>query len=209
MENGNLSTKCLIGKVRASYVQVFQPKSMQTDGSNPKYSISLIIPKSETELIKKIRAAIKAAYTAGIASKFGGKAPSSWKDPLRDGDDERSDKPEYADSYFLNASCKTKPGVTKRSGTRMVNGKKENIIVPITDENEFYSGCWVYASVNFFAFSTSGNKGVACGLNNVLKVDDGDMLGGRQSAQSDFGELDIPDDDAPFNDETNTNDCPY
>ena len=184
MENGNLSTKCLIGKVRASYVQVF-PTKINADRQEQSEVLDFADhPEERDGAHQKIRAAIKAAYTAGIASKFGGKAPSSWKDPLRDGDDERSDKAWYADSYFLNASCKTKPGVTKCSGTRMVNGKKENIIVPITDENEFYSGCWVYASVNFFAFSTSGNKGVACGLNNVLKVDDGDMLGGRQSAET-------------------------
>lgn len=210
MENPNLSTKMTIGKVRASYAHLFKPASINKDGSDPKYSVSLIIPKSETALIEKIKSCIKSAYAHGMSSKWGNKAPREWKSPLRDGDDERSDKPEYVDCYFINASCKTKPGVCKKTGTKMVDGKKTNIIVDITDEDELYSGCWIYASVNFYPFDASGNKGVACGLGNVLKAEDGEMLGGRASAESDFGDMDIPDDveGDPFG-EAPTDDCPF
>lgn len=210
MENQNLSTKCVIGKARASYVHVFKPTSIKADGSDPKYSVSLIIPKSDTALIDKIKGCIKAAYMSGLASKWNNKKPVPWKSPLRDGDDERSDKPEYADSFFINASCKTKPGVCKKTGSKMVDGKKKNIIVDITDEEELYSGCWVYASVNFYAFSASGNKGVACGLDNILKAEDGEMLGGRTSTESDFGDMDIPDDieGDPFR-ELPDDECPF
>ena len=210
MENPNLTTKCVIGKARASYVHVFKAESINTDGSDPKYSISLIIPKSDTALVEKIKGCIAAAYKAGVSQKWEGKSPKPWKNPLRDGDDERSDKPEYVDSYFINASCKTKPGVCKKAGTKMVDGKKKNIIVDIVDEGELYSGCWVFASVNFFAFGAKGNKGIACGLNNVLKVEDGEMLGGRTSSESDFGDMDIPDDvdGDPFG-EAPKEDCPF
>ena len=210
MENPNLSTKCVIGKARASYVHVFRPSSISVDGSDPKYSISLIIPKSDTALVEKIKSCIKAAYEAGLASKWGNKAPKPWKNPLRDGDEERSDKPEYVDCYFINASCKTKPGVCKKTGTKMVEGKKKNIIVDIADEEELYSGCWVFAAVNFYAFNSNGNKGIACGLNNVLKAEDGEMLGGRTSSESDFGDMEIPDDidGDPFG-PAPTDDCPY
>lgn len=209
MENPNLKTKCVIGKVRASYVHLFQPHSINTDGSNAKYSVSLIIPKTDTAMIGKIKECIKAAYMIGMASKWKNKKPDPYKSPLRDGDTQRSDNPEYADSYFISASCKTKPGVCKKTGTKVEDGKKKNIISPITDENELYSGCWIYASVNFYPFSASGNKGVACGLDNVLKIEDGEMLGGRASAESDFGDMEIPDDDDPLQMSGSDDDCPY
>ena len=200
MENQNLKTKCVIGKVRASYVHLFQPQGINGDNTNAKYSVSLIIPKSDTQLVEKVQNAIKAAYAIGLASKWGNKKPVGWKNPLRDGDAERSDRPEYVDSYFINVSNKTKPGVCKKTGTHVVDGKKKNIITPITDENELYSGCYIYATVNFYAFNTNGNKGVACGLDNVLKAEDGEMLGGRTSAESDFGDMDLPEDDDIFGD---------
>lgn len=189
----NQTTKCKIGKVRFSYLHVFTPRANEA-GGDPKYSVTLIIPKSDTELLNSIKAAIKAAYESGIG-KFGGKLPpkGTWKVPLRDGDVERPDDEAFADSYFINASSKTKPGVVKWG----VNGK----LVDITNEDELFSGCYGYASVNFFPFNNSGNKGVACGLNNILKTDNGDYLGGRASAQSDFGDMaptpvnDAPDDD--------------
>lgn len=176
----NLSTKCKIGKVRFSYLHVFTPRAQE--GGDPKYSVTLIIPKSDTALLEAIKAAITNAFNGGIG-KFGGKLPAkgTWKVPLRDGDAERPDDEAFADSYFINASCKTKPGVVKWGA----NGK----LVDIDNEDELYSGCYGYASVNFFPFNNSGNKGVACGLNNILKTDNGDYLGGRSSAQSDFGDM--------------------
>lgn len=66
----------------------------------------------------------------------------------------------------------------------------------ITDQEEFYSGCYGYASINFYPFNAKGNVGVAAGLNNVMKVKDGESLGGRVSADADFAEVDMA--DAPF-----------
>jgi hypothetical protein len=80
-----------------------------------------------------------------------------------------------------------------------MNGEKK--LVEVTDEDEVYSGCYGVASVNFFAFNNAGNKGVAAGLNNVLKTKDGEYLGGRTSAQSEFGDdLDQYGDDAEDDD---------
>lgn len=187
------STKVRIGKVRFSYLHVFEPRAIE--GSNDsKYSATLIIPKSNTELVEQIKAAITNAFTAGVG-KFGGKLPAkgTWRNPLRDGDLERPEDEAFAGSYFINASSKTKPGVVKWGP----NGT----LVNIDDEEELYSGCYGYASVNFFAFNSNGSKGIACGLNNVLKTDNGDYLGGRTSAASDFGDMqpegsgDMPGDD--------------
>lgn len=165
-------TKVVTGKVRFSYLHVFEPQSI--NGSEPKYSVSLIIPKSDKETIKAIEKAIDNATEAGKSSKFGGRVPSNLKTPLRNGDEDRPDDENYADSYFINANCKTKPGLVYKNGT------------PIEDELDVYSGCYGRASITFYAFNTNGNKGIACGLNNLMKLDDGESLGGRVSAERDF-----------------------
>jgi len=170
------STKVVTGKVRFSYLHVWEPSAVE-EGQEKKYSVSLIIPKKDKVTIAKINKAIEAAKEAGKA-KFGGKVPGSLKLPLRDGDIDRSDDDNYADSYFINANCKTKPGLVDKD------------INPIMDQDELYSGCFGKASITFYAFNTSGNKGIACGLNNLMKLEDGEPLGGRSTAASDFGEND-------------------
>lgn len=180
-ENTNTATRVLIGECRLSYVHLFKPEVI-SEGNPAKYSVSIIIPKTNTKLVEQIKAAIIAAYNAGVGT-FGGKLPAkgTWKNPLRDGDTERADDPAYAGAYFINASSKTKPGLVKKGTVSK--------FTEITDENELYSGCYGYVSVNFYAFSQSGNKGVGAGLNNVLKTKDGDFLGGRVSADADFDGL--------------------
>ena len=175
-----MSTKVITGKVRASFVHVFEPQSV--NGSEPKYSCSFIIPKSDTETVAAIKAAIEQAKQDGIA-KFGGKIPPNLKLPLRDGDIDRPDDPNYADCYFVNANSKEKPGLVDRRR------------IPITDPLELYSGCYVRASINFFAFNTNGNKGVAAGLGNIQKWAEGEPLTGRVRAEDEFEALDAEDDD--------------
>ncbi len=175
-------TKVVTGKVRFSYANVWEPKSI--NGGEEKYSVSLIIPKSDKKTIKDIEKAVEAAKKAGMP-KFGGKIPSNLKMPLRDGDIDREEDENYADSYFINANCKTKPGIVDKKGQ------------PIIDSTEFYSGCYGHASITFYAFNSNGNKGIACGLNNLMKVEDGEPLGGRSRAEDDFVDL-IEDDDDDF-----------
>ena len=175
-----MSTKVITNKVRASFVHVFEPQSV--NGSEPKFSCSFIIPKSDTETIAAIRAAIEQAKQDGVA-KFGGKIPPNLKLPLRDGDIDRPDDPNYADCFFVNANSKEKPGVVDRRR------------VPITDPLELYSGCYVRASINFYAFNTNGNRGIAAGLGNVQKWADGEPLNGRVRAEDEFEALDAEDDD--------------
>ena len=182
--NENVTTKCRIGEVRLSYVHIFQPEAT-AEGGEKKYSVSLIIPKTNKALLNEIKVAIEVAKQAGVA-KFGGKVPANLKTPLRDGDQERPDDDAYAGCYFINASSRTKPGVVKRM---KVNG--QTVMVEVINEEDVYSGCYGFASVNFFAFNTSGNKGIAAGLNNVLKTRDGEYLGGRASAQTDFGDINL------------------
>lgn len=179
MANTNVSTKVVTGEVRFSYVNVFEPKSI--NGSDEKYSVSLLIDKRDTKTIEAIERAIEAAKQAGVA-KFGGKIPPVLKLPLRDGDTERPDDENYAGKMFVNANCKTKPGLIEKNGMEII------------DTAEFYSGCYGKASVTFYAFNSNGNKGIACGLNNIMKTRDGEPLGGRSRAVDDFAN-DIEEDD--------------
>ena len=169
---------------RWSYANVWEAKSI--NGGAPKYSVSLIIPKSDTVTVNKIKAAIEAAYQEGQGKlKGNGKSVpplSVLKTPLRDGDLERPDAPEYAGCYFVNANSASAPGI--------VDADRQEII----DRSEVYSGVYGRASINFYAFNSNGNKGIACGLNNLQKIRDGEPLGGKASAESDFN----TDDDEDF-----------
>ena len=177
-------TKVITGEVRLSYANLWEPKSI--NGGAPKYSVSIIIPKSDTRTIGKVKAAIEAAYREGETKlKGNGKtvpALSALKTPLRDGDTERPDDEAYADSYFINANSATAPGI--------VDSACETIL----ERSQIYSGVYARASVNFFAFNSNGNKGIACGLNNIQKLRDGDPLGGKSRAEDDFA----TDDDDDF-----------
>ena len=176
--------KVITGKdTRWSYANVWEAKSI--NGGTPKYSVSLIIPKTDTVTIEKIKAAIQAAYEEG-QSKLKGNGKSvpplpAIKTPLRCGDTERPDDPAYANSYFINANSASKPGVVDAD------------CQPILDTSEIYSGIYGRASINFYAFNSNGNRGVACGLGNIQKVRDGEPLGGKSSAADDFA-TDLDDD---------------
>jgi len=161
---------------RWSYANVWEAKSI--NGGTPKFSVSLIIPKSDTRTIAKIKAAIEAAYREGEAKlKGNGKTVpplSAIKTPLRDGDTERTDDPAYANAYFINANSATAPGIVDAN------------LQPILERSEVYSGVYGRASINFYAFNSNGNKGIACGLNNLQKIRDGEPLGGKSRAEDDF-----------------------
>ena len=176
--NDFTATKVITGKVRFSYLHVFEPAAV-AEGQDKKYSVSLIIPKSDKKTIAAINKAIEAAKEAGKA-KLGGKIPANLKTPLRDGDSERPEDEAYAEAYFINANCSTKPGLVKKTSMGLVQ---------ITDPEDLYSGCYGVASITFYAFNTSGNKGIACGLNNLLKLEDGESLGSRVSAETDFADF--------------------
>ena len=182
----NNPMKVITGKdTRWSYANVWEAKSI--NGGTPKFSVSLIIPKSDTATVQKINAAIEAAYHEGEAKLKGNSksvpALSLIKTPLRDGDTERPDDPNYAGSYFVNANSATAPGIVDAD------------CQPILTRSEVYSGVYGRASISFYAFNSNGNRGIACGLNNLQKLRDGEPLGGRASAESDFAD---DDDDEDF-----------
>lgn len=179
-------TKVITGpETRWSYANVWDPKPA-VDGGKPKYSISLIISKDDTATVEAIKKAIQAAYEEGAAKlKGNGKTVpplSAIKNPLRDGDIEKPDDEVYANAYFINANSASQPGIVDAN------------VQPIINRSEVYSGVYGRASINFYAFNVNGNRGIACGLNNLQKMRDGEPLGGKASAASDFA----TDDDDDF-----------
>lgn len=172
MEN---STKVVTGKVRFCYANVFEPTAMN-EGDTPKYNICILIPKTDTKTLEKINKAIEAAKQAGKAklADKNGRIPANLKLPLRDGDEERPDDPAFEDHYFINANSMRQPSIVDRS------------LNPIMSRDEFYSGCYGRASIAFYAFNVS-SKGIAAGLNNLQKLEDGEMLAGGSTAEEDFG----------------------
>lgn len=175
MSNQVNSTKVVTGKVRFCYVNVFEPTTMN-EGDTPKYNVCVLIPKSDTATIDKIKKAIEAAKEAGKAklADKNGRIPANLKLPLRDGDEERPDDPAFEGHYFINANSMRQPSIVDRS------------LNPIMSRDEFYSGCYGRASINFYAFNIS-SKGIAAGLNNLQKLEDGEMLAGGSTAEEDFG----------------------
>ncbi len=166
--------KIITGKVRFSYANVWQPKSI--NGGEPKYSVSIIIPKTDKETLKKINVAIEAAKNAAIA-KFSDKLLNNYKTPLRDGDVDRAEDDAYAGSYFINANSVMKPGIVDKS------------VQAIREESQFYSGCYGRASLVFYAYNAEGNKGIACGLQNLQKLEEGELLRGHSTAEEDFEDI--------------------
>ncbi len=181
-------TKIITGVCRLSYANIWQAKSI--NGGVPKYSTSVLIPKSDMKTIANVKAAIEAAYYEGESKLKGNSktvpALTSLKMPLRDGDTERPDDEAYAGHWFLNANSNTAPGV--------VDANRE----PIYDTSEIYSGVYARVSLTFYAFNSNGNRGIACGLQNIQKVCDGESLGGKPKAEEDFNDGFQVEDDSDF-----------
>ena len=173
-------TKVTTGLVRLSYAHLFEAHAIE--GNEPKFSVSVIIPKTETDTLNTIKEAVEQVKIDGV-SKWGGKVPPNLKTPLRDGDAERPDDDAYTNCYFLNASSKNKPGVVDQN------------VHPVLDATEVYSGCYGRLTINFYPFSASGNKGIAAGLGNVQKLAEGEPLGAFTSAESDFDSVESTTDD--------------
>ena len=173
----NIATKVLTGEVRLSYVNLTPPRAPQ-QGGDPKYSVTLLIPKTDAATIANINASIKAAYDDGVSKKWGGAHPTP-KQIVHDGDGLRPSGLPFGDEckghWVLTASTKNKPQVVGI----------DNLDCELSP-SDIYSGMYARVTINFFAYDTAGSKGVGCGLGNVLKTRDGEALAGGASAASDF-----------------------
>lgn len=169
-------TQITTGRVRFSYCTLIEPKA-SAEGGTPKFSTTLLIPKSDTYSVSKIRGAIAAAKAAYLAKNPGKKLPSELKNTLHDGDGEKPNGgdygPECAGCYVMTVSSKNRPVI--------VDAAK----VPL-DPSEVYSGCYGRAIINFYVYDTSGNKGITAGLNGIMKLSEGEPLSGSVVTDSDW-----------------------
>ena len=189
-------TKVITGDVRLVFPELFTPKAFE-EGDDPTYSVRILISKSDVKTVKAIERAKKAALAQGKEKLFSGKLPRNFQEKeLIDGDvynqelidDGEEPRPELEGHYFMNVNAKSAPGVVKPVG-KDENGKTK--FDPITDESEIYSGVYARVSMNWYCYDGKKSKGVTAGLNNVVKIMDGDYLGGRSSAASDFADEDF------------------
>jgi hypothetical protein len=179
------STKVITGKVRLSYVHLFEAYQ-SFEGQDPKFSTVILVPKTDTATVQAIKAAQQLALENGKSSKFNGTIPKNWKNTFRDGDEEGDlDKnPEYAGNYFMTVSNKTRPGIVDQN------------VQAIMDSTEVYSGCYARVSITAFPFSVSGSKGGSFGLNHVQKLADGEALGNVTKAENDFGVVELEEEES-------------
>lgn len=160
-------------EVRLSFVNAFEPRAIK-EGDEPKYSVTCIIPKSDTKTYERIKAAIQAVAEASAQKHFGGKVPT---DPmkistLKDGDTDvdsmgelkKNTYPEYANSWVIRVSSKNAP--------KVLNPDKSEML----DQEELYSGCYGKVSMTFFAYSANAKRGISASLGNIMKTRDGEPL---------------------------------
>ncbi|MCI8396178.1 MAG: DUF2815 family protein [Clostridia bacterium] len=173
-----MGNKFVTGKVRFSYVSVFEPKDL---GGELKYSTVILIPKTDVDTYNRLMAEIDRVTQEAVATAFGGITPTNLAIPVYDGDGLKPSGEAYGTEckghWVLNAKTSAAPEVVDASCN------------PIINKNEFYSGCYGRASLSFYAYNRNGNKGIGCGLGNVQKLEDGQPLDGRTTAAEDFGAL--------------------
>lgn len=176
----NIQTKVLTGEVRLSYEHLSEPYS--NNGGEPKYSVTMLVPKADAVTKADIDASIRAAFEQGKSKTWGGIVPPNPPVPVYDGDGVRPNGMPFGDEckgcWVFTASSKIKPHVVHQS----------NIAVELAP-CDVYSGMYARVTVNFFAYNAAGKRGVGCGLGNVMKTRDGEPMGGRISAQSDFADI--------------------
>jgi hypothetical protein len=176
----NTATKCLTGEVRISYEHLTRPYS--NNGGEPKYSCTILVPKTDTTTYNDLKSALNAAYEIGVKDKWKGSRPQLRYPVIYDGDGVRPSGEPFGDeckgNWVVTASSKQMPQTVHQSNVRVQLA-----------ETDIYSGMYARVTVNFFPYDASGNRGVGCGLGNVMKTRDGEPLSGGTTAEQDFAGL--------------------
>lgn len=189
--------------VRFCYCHLAEPHAF-ADGMEAKYSVNVLIDKEDKETLNRIVKGYQEALQEGI-EKFGAsfkakatqlkREPGSTRGLLVDCDaDERYSAPEFKNKYMLAIKSINPVSVGyRKNGVTYAYSDKEAI------REDVYSGCYGAVSFNFYPFNKVGT-GIAAGLNSVLKVKDGEPLGGHSSVTADFGDASEFDEEAGSDD---------
>ena len=167
----NEGTNVTTGIVRMSYVHLFKPYAHSQD-QDPKFSVTILIPKSDTVTMGNITRGIEAAKQRGANDKWNGVIPPGVTDPVADGDGMRQDGTPFG------PECRGHYIITARSSADRPPEVVDTQLQPIINQAEIYSGIYGRVNVDFFPYFNSGKKGIGCALNSVQKLRDGEALGG-------------------------------
>lgn len=172
--------KIITPKFRVSFPQVFEPKGFE--GQEPKYSVVMLFDKA-TDI-----SALKKLAQKAVEERWPdpAKRPKGLKNPFRDGDIEKAGMDGYANTIFITATSKMKPGLVDKNAQ------------PIIDQDEFYAGCYARAQLTAYAYDKAGNKGVAFGLQHIQKLEEGEPFSGRAKAEDVFGAVESNDSENMF-----------
>lgn len=178
-----VETAVTTNRARLSYEHLFRPYAHQQN-QEPKYSVTVLVPKTDVETKRRIDSAIAAATNAGVSKCWNGAKPPVLAVPVYDGDGVRPNGEHFGAEckgcWVFTASSKNAPQVVDLS------------LNPIINQSEVYSGCYARVNVNFFPYNSNGKRGIGCGLNAVQKLEDGEPLGGGISAAEAFGSFGAP-----------------
>lgn len=173
-------------EVRLSFVHVFKPYAA-TPGAEERYSVTMLIPKADTDTMGRIERAIEAAKARGLTDKWNNVMPPQVPTPIWDGDGVRQDGTPFGDE------CKGCWVLTAGAKADRVPGIFDTALNPIIDQSEVYSGAYGRVNISFFAYNAAGKKGIGCGLNMLQKTRDGEPLAqARPSAAEAFGAPQAP-----------------
>lgn len=175
-------TEVVTGEVRLSYCNVFTARA-PLSGGDPKFSATILIPKSDTATLQRIQSAIEAATQNGISKKWNGQRPPVIPNPLHDGDGVRP-----SDGAEFGPECKGHWVITASANQdrppQVVDAQRN----PIINQAMVYSGVYAHVYINFYPYFAAGKKGIGCGLNAIQKTRDGEALGGvAKDANDVFG----------------------
>lgn len=184
------NTSVVTGKVRLSYAHLFEPHA-QKGGGEPKYSTTILLPKSDTVTWQNIQNAIAAATQEGITKKWSGQQPAKIECAIYDGDGLRpSGEEPYGEEcrgcWVFTAKSSQRPGIVDQR------------VQKILDSTLVYSGMYAYVDINFYPYNSNGRKGIGIGLNNVQKVADGEPFAGGRSATEAFKPINTSPAASPF-----------
>lgn len=163
----------ITGIVRFNHLNVLEPRE-------GKYGVCLIIPKEDTETIKRIKEAIEGIADDSVDTIFKNKklSDSEKYKIIHNGDLEKENNPDYKDCYYINAKTNFKPEVLDLKTWETIE-----------DKDIIYNGCYGHANISFFAYDKMGNKGIGCNLINLIKVKDGDKISSYKSVKDTFSFL--------------------
>ena len=174
-----MATKVITGKVRFSFVNIFEPKK-NDDGTDGKYGVTLLIPKSDAVTLGKIKEAMAEARETFCKRNGATALPQKPNHTLHDGDGVKENGEPYGEEckghYVISVQSNQKPIIV------------DNDRNPIVDPGEIYSGCYGRAAINFYGYSRNGKKGISAGLQSIQKLHDGEPLGGARGSADDFAD---------------------